>query len=72
MLAAMALDAEAAHQAAVKAASEACASHYRRRHRARLWLWRRLKWHWLMNRRFPWQERSGEQFDFTRQGSLLT
>jgi hypothetical protein len=68
LLAQMAQDAENTHQEMVKSAQEACAEHFRTKHAVRLWLWRRIGWRWLMQRRWPWGGvRDVDEFDFSKQ-----
>ncbi len=59
---------EQAHRERIRAAEEACASHFRKRHPARLWLWRRLKWNPIMNKRWLlWGQKTwAERFDYSQ------
>lgn len=66
MLTQMMLSADAMHEEIVRAAEETCAKHYLDKHPRRLRLWKRLKWNWLMQRRWPWSRPRGEIFDFSK------
>ena len=66
MLTLMMEEANRMHEELVLKAEEACASHFRERHPLRLRLWKKLKWNWVLNRRFPWQRHSAPEFDFSR------
>ena len=65
MLTAMMMSAEEEHQRMVHAAEEACAAHFQTAHSRRYRLWKRLKWNWLIQRRWPWRKVSGELFDYS-------
>ena len=65
MLTAMVLAANEEHERMVMAAKEACATHFREQHTIRFRLWKRLKWAWLLQRRWPWRKVKGEVFDFS-------
>ena len=66
MMAAMIEQANLAHEEMVLRAEAACADHFRERHALRFRLWHRLKWAWLIQRRFPWSRPvAGERFDWT-------
>lgn len=61
MLTAMMLAAEDEHQEMLRTVEEICAEHFRSEHPRRLWLWQKLGWDRIMNRRwFFW----GQRFDF--------
>lgn len=45
-------ESERAHRERVLAAERACVAHYEKHHRTRLWLWHRLHWNAIMNRRW--------------------
>lgn len=61
---------EADHRERVRAAEQACEVHYARRHGVRLWLWRRLHWDPIMNRRWIlWGGKVGEEFRYSGQES---
>jgi hypothetical protein len=65
MLTQMMLAADALHEKIVLDAEEACVEHYRTKHSLRLQLWKRFKWDWIMQRRWPWSRPLGETFDFS-------
>ncbi len=67
MLTAMMMEAQAEHERMVQAAEEACATHLRETHPLRFRLWKRLKWRWLIQRRWPWKKVEGEAFDYSGQ-----
>lgn len=65
LLTQMVADSEQAYRERVLAAEEACQRHYETNHRLRLWLWKRLHWNGLMNRRWVfWGSSSGEMFRY--------
>lgn len=69
LLTEMMLDIERAHQERIAAAEKACVDHYASRHKTRLWLWRKLHWDRLMNRRWVFGGTvEGERFNYS-QGS---
>ena len=66
MLTAMMNAANEEHERLVMIAEEACATHFREQHTLRFRLWKRLKWAWLIQRRWPWRKVKGEVFDYSR------
>jgi hypothetical protein len=64
MLTAMMLAAEAEHLKMIMRAEEACRTHFEEQHPRRLRLWKRFKWNWILQRRWPWSRSSEDTFDF--------
>jgi hypothetical protein len=65
LLSEMMEDMERAHRERIEAAEAACLLHYQSKHRLRIWLWHRLHWDGLMNKRWVFfGETSGEQFKY--------
>lgn len=66
MLTQMMIEAQAEHERMLRAAEEACVAHLRTAHSLRFRLWKRLKWKWLIQRRWPWKKVEGELFDYSK------